>query len=178
MICKHCGAINHAGATYCKNCKMALNVPEESCGGLEKKYNMTWHKVMINFVLIISAIFNLSDGTQMISGVQYGENVANVYALYSGLHVLDIICGVLIVAIAVFCIYVRFELAKFKRGAPKKLTILYVLICILPQLYSIISYNMTGLVILQLVYINLLMNIVFAVVNYIYYNHRAELFVN
>lgn len=71
---------------------------------------MRWHKFLTNFGLWAGAVLNLSSAGRYFAATE----VAGIFG----------VCGALLVALAVYCIVVRFALARFKAGAPKKLVIL------------------------------------------------------
>ena len=85
-------------------------------------------------------------------------------------------------SIAIFMIYVRFQLAGFKRGAPGKLISLYVI-----QLVALFAYTLVASVTIHIpwseifnfsIIPSLIVSIVMIFVNRYYYSKRAHLFVN
>lgn len=88
--------------------------------------------------------------------------------------------GVFCIVLAIYAIYVRFQLANFKIGAPNKLLSIYLITLIVPLVYLYIqakilktsidfsSPKIIGRCIATLFYV---------FVNGVYYNKRKELFV-
>lgn len=68
---------------------------------------MKWYKFLIYFSLILTGLSNMYTGVQAVMGMQYGtkEQSAQVYAVYPGLHILDIVYGVLLIILCVFVFY-------------------------------------------------------------------------
>ena len=68
----------------------------------EKRYTarpMKWYKFLIYFSLVLTGFANIWTGVEAVLGMQYEtkSQAAQVYTVYPGLHVLDIIYGVLLV---------------------------------------------------------------------------------
>ena len=65
---------------------------------------MKWYKFLIYFSLILTGLSNMYTGVQAVMGMQYGtkDQSAQVYAVYPGLHILDIVYGVLLIILGVF----------------------------------------------------------------------------
>ena len=75
----------------------------------EKRYParpMKWYKFLTGFA-------NIWTGVEAVLGMQYEtkSQAAQVYAVYPGLHVLDIIYGVLLILLGVYALIVRQYLA-------------------------------------------------------------------
>ena len=143
---------------------------------------MKWHKFLIYFSLWAGAVICALNGLQLLTGTVYGPNNESeaVYVHFPALKSVDMVFGVIMIAIAVFLIYTRFQLARFREGAPNKLTIAYLL-----QLAAFLGY---GIVISGIVHMSfsdvinsqtsasIVSSIVMIVVNRVYYNKRAHLF--
>ena len=97
---------------------------------------LKWHKFLIYFTLWVGAASSALTGLTLIAGSQY-ENAASVYASVPGLKFIDISFGILDLITAVFFIYTRFQLARFKKGAPYKLFLLFAVTAFLPLLYPL-----------------------------------------
>ncbi len=143
---------------------------------------MKWHKFLIYFSLWAGALFTFLSGVSYLTGRQYDGNADQVYSVFSGLKTVDMIFGIIYIAIAIFMIYVRFQLAGFKRGAPGKLISLYVI-----QLVAIFAYTLVVSVTIHIpwseifnfsIIPSLIVSIVMIFVNRYYYSKRAHLFVN
>ena len=103
--------------------------------------------------------------------------------MFDGLQTLDMISGLFAIALGIFGIYTRFQLAGFKEKGPKMLTILYVG-AIVSNIIYIIGYdtllpasvlaniNMTSF------YTSCITSAVMIFVNQSYFKKRDDLFVN
>ena len=98
---------------------------------------MKWYKFLIYFSLILTGLSNMYTGVQAVMGMQYGtkEQSAQVYAVYPGLHILDIVYGVLLIILGVFVFIVRQQLAGYRAKGPKYLLIMYIASLVLEVFY-------------------------------------------
>ena len=110
-------------------------------------YGMKWHKFLVNFSLWAGAVLNLIMGFACL---------AEGAPLY----------GLALIGAAAYSIYVRFQLAKFKKNAYKHL--------LAAQLIVIAA----DLLLMGVEFPALASNIAACGVNYYYYNKRKALFVN
>lgn len=145
---------------------------------------MKWHKFLIYFSLWAGAILCVASAIQLLTGSVYGADgtAEQVYRVYGGLKSVDSIFGVLYLITAALLIYVRFQLAGFKEGAPNKLTIAYVV-----QLAAFLGYMIAvsstikrpiGDLANSQTLTSIVSSVVMIIVNRIYYNKRAHLFGN
>lgn len=166
------------------------NQPQPQWGGQPNpNYNMptNWHKFLIFFMLWAGAVLNLINGLMTMTGARYDEASGYngmskiVYAYFDGLQIVDIIFGAACIAFAAFMIYTRFQLAGFKTGAPKKLLCLYIGGAIVSIIYLIaVNAIIGGEVDLNMgtIIANLVVSGIMVIVNKIYYDKRAFMFVN
>ena len=132
---------------------------------------MKWFKFLINFLLWANAAIYLFEGMAMLS-------------LSKG--VVDTIYGITSIVFALFCIFTRFRLAKFKKGAPSNLYALYILESIvLVLVYNIAScmvagtFNEIPVMILTPDFISSVVGtFVVVALNKTYFDKRKHLFVN
>ncbi len=144
-------------------------------------YQLKWHKFLIYFGLWAGALINASTAFQYFTGTLYGENASAVYAYFGGMKTLDAIIGVVLLAIAAMGIYVRFQLAGFKTGAPNKLIYLYIANLAIPLLYLLAASSITGISFTELISdpgASLAVSVAMMIINKIYYGKREALFVN
>ena len=132
--CSNCGA--KAEGKYCSVCGTPIEVekhtsssannykspyvmeisskasgqPAYNPGADVANYRMKWHKFMIYFLLWLGGICYILFG------------MLGILSEISGLFSL---VGIATIALGVYAIYVRFQLAKFKTDAPKKLFYFY-----------------------------------------------------
>ncbi len=110
-------------------------------------YGMKWHKFLVNFSLWLGAILNF---------------VMGAACMFEGAP----LYGIVLICAAAYSIYVRFQLANFKKNAYKHLLAVQ-LIVVAADLF-LMGAEISALV----------SNIVACSVNYLYYKKRDELFVN
>ena len=148
-------------------------------------YPMNWYKFVIYFALFAGAVLNAINGILHLTGsVWEMQNVSAdmVYAVFGGMQAVDIIYGIGAIALAAFDIVTRMHLAKFRKTGPKFLSVCYGVAVGLTLLYIILTSAVTGISIGDLVgateIMQLVVSIVMLVVNVVYFNKRASLFVN
>ena len=100
---------------------------------------LKWHKFLVYFSLWASAVFVFMKGANLIALGIFGDTDPQVPEPTS-LKVLDIAYGVIYIALAVYHIYTRYQLARFKKGAPKHLLILYVIVPVVEALYIPLTF--------------------------------------
>lgn len=143
---------------------------------------MKWHKFLIYFSLWAGAILNVLTGIGTFTGSIYaGEGVdpEMIYRVFDGLKTVDMLMGLMVIALAVLLIVARFALAGYKKNGPKLLVIAYAANIALALIYPIMVAAVTGLPFGELFNVTtLISSIAMLVVNKIYYDKRARLFVN
>ncbi len=162
----------------------------QSANPVNQQYNglpMNWYKFLIYFALFAGAVLNLISGIMQLTGAQYDGAAELVYAYFGSLKVIDILFGLATIGAAIYGVYVRFELAKLKKGAPQKLTILYILVVAISVIYLIavavvLSSANTGIGLGDLMSPSVIGSLIgsaaMIVINKIYFDKRASLFVN
>ena len=201
MYCSKCGTQNVEGARFCHNCgeKLVTTQPVESeqCSQTNTAtqdlnnrsfYTQTppacnklgWHKFLVNFLLIIDAIGIIFIAYSYISGTGFGENRDYIVSNFPDAVRVVKINGFLYLALAIYIIDTRNHLAKFRSGAPGRLTLMYVLQLALAIVGNLMiapvfeaEYIITGLVIPPVLYA-----VFWICVNHAYYKNREQLFVN
>ena len=143
---------------------------------------MKWHKFLIYFALWLSGIGNALTGLGLVTGGAYGStgvSAQQVYTVFPNLKPVDIILGLAAIVLGVMLIVVRFDLAKFKQNAPKKLLILYGVSAVFALVYPLLGSAVTTLSFMELWNPGTLVGgILGIVINKVYYDKRAHLFVN
>ena len=199
QFCSNCGEKIERQESSSPTVSATGGMPDQTNGQVtfEQSYNaypatpiiqhpMKWFKFLIYFALFFGALINFVFGFNYITGGIYfsqtnGQATAEmVYATFGmGLKVLDIIYGILMIAIAVFSIYTRFRLAKFKSNGPLCVYILYGSGACLTLLYNIVLIVVTGLNQLTSAtsITSLIISAGFILINYSYFKKRKELFV-
>ena len=148
-----------------------------------KPLGMKWYKFLIYFALFAGAFVNFIYGINYISGGIYvvetnGLITADtVYKLYGvGLQVVDILYGLFLLALAVFCLVLRNQLAKYKPDAPHFARIFYSILAGAPFLYSIIVALITSQSLGIEAILSLIVGLIFTLWNVEYFKKRAHLF--
>ena len=140
---------------------------------------MGWHKFLIYFSLWAGAVVNLINGFQLLTGAQYEDNADWIYSMYGGLRGVDMLFGAAILALAAACIYVRFQLAGYKRNAPNLLMYLYVANVVVTLAYPLLVSMTTPLSFGEVFSATSLVGpVAFIFINKTYYEKRMHLFVN
>lgn len=197
MFCAKCGTQLADNAAFCTNCGASVApqpvqepvsqqpAPQQPVQPLQPELSMKWFKFQINFSLWAAAILNAINAIGMLTGSYYGTDgeAELVYAMFSDLKTLDMGCGILLLALAAFGIYTRFQLAGFKKKGPMLLTVLYAGVCIFDLIYvfgcsSILPDYVLEYVDFTSFYSAVASSIVFMCVNISYFKKRAHLFVN
>ncbi len=80
---------------------------------------MKWFKFIIYFQLWASMLVYLVTAGKYFTGAYYEGNAEMVYRFFPALQPLDIVMGVVCLALAVYAVVVQRALAKFRaKGAP------------------------------------------------------------
>lgn len=136
------------------------------------QYPMKWHKFLIYFSLWAGALSLFGTGLSVIMQVvQYGSLLGQSLAL--GL----VLYSVAAIALGIFSIYVRFQLARFRRSAVKLLVLLHVLTIVLNIVDFAMASNL-GITIDSSNTSTLFAPVILIILNLQYYKKRSALFVN
>lgn len=137
MFCKNCGAAIEEGQTSCPVCGTAVPSESERAATVQYAYPpatalpMKWYKFLINFMLFFSAALNAISGVQLIIGDQYRDGNVDmsglVYSQFGALKTVDVVAGIVLIAFALFTLYVRSRLAGYCKNGPKMLLLMYIL---------------------------------------------------
>lgn len=145
----------------------------------ERLPRMGWFKFLINFALWASAVLNVWNGIQMLTGLVYGSDAELVYAYLPALRIYDIAYGVLLLACAAFAIFTRFQLARFRKNGPACLYVVYIAQEVLSIAYAAVAAAMVGDgSVLADTVVSTITVVVMVVINVIYFRKRSHLFVN
>ena len=140
-----------------------------------KEMPMKWHCFLIYFSLWAGAVLNVINAIRIFSAN------SSVYYWFPGFKGLDVIFCICSIALAVYLIYTRFQLAGLKYEAPKKLTRCYVFAIVLTLLYWIGASIVSGISLFTLANASdtgtIIGNIVMMCINKAYYNKREDMFI-
>ena len=141
---------------------------------------MGWFKFLIYFALFAGAVLNVIAAITSLTGAQYtyaGQNMSEiVYATFPGLQAVDLIYGIVIIALAVLQVLCRFRLAGFYKNGPMLLVLIYVVNFVSSIIYIIACSTMVEGIDISSTIPSLVMSVVMAVVNYVYFKKREHLF--
>lgn len=164
--------------------------PSNTVGG----HPMAWYKFLIYFSLFAGAVLNAISGIMSLTGANYhedGHDLSEIYYnFFPGLQTVDIIFGLVCIALAAFGIYVRFRLSGYCANGPKMLNTLYTAAAAMNLLYAVALYivisgseigervdfdeivNVSGII------VSVAISIAMIAINKKYFDNRKELFVN
>ena len=132
-------------------------------------------------VMVLGGIIAIVNGLNTITGMAYlqtGYSSSQIYSFYPELKSCDMVYGIITIAIGIFEFVVRSRLNKFKSNGPSSLTIMYVIAIV--SLFIYLAWASSATKINMMTSSNLgslVSNIIFLIVNGIYYSKRRELFV-
>lgn len=140
---------------------------------------MKWFKFIIYFQLWAGMLVNLVTAGKYFTGAYYEGNAEMVYRFFPALQPLDIVMGVVCLALAVYAVVVQRALAKFRAKGPMMYYLMYIVNTAVTVLYLLIASIILG----QSVFTaevagSIIGSIVMLFVNIPYFNNRKHLFVN
>ena len=155
------------------------------CPGYGGDYPMAWFKFLIYFMLFANAAINIFTAVTYLTGSIYLDedmtmsDVEVLYMFYPTAKMIDVIYGVLLIALAAYAIFTRFQLSGFKRRGPFLFILMYVLNLVIGLLYSIsIMFTLeAGLLDFISLVPSIITSVVMIFVNVVYFRKREELFV-
>lgn len=143
---------------------------------------MKWFKFILYFQLFANALINLANAVAVFTGAHYQGSADLVYSVFPAQHTVDIVYGILCLALAAFGVYTRFRLSAFRRNGPGLYLGVIAANILVPVLYMLLSSLVTHIPLTSLLDVNsiasLAANIIMLVVNKIYFDRRKDLFVN
>ena len=140
---------------------------------------MKWFEFVVKIQLFLSAAISFVDGVISVTGLQYGDSREGVYEHVYGSQEIDIVCGVVSIALAVYAIYVRQSLVRYKAGAPTLyilFLIFYFVNDIIEPIFSTIVSGMSMFGIAS--YSSIITTAIMVYCNVIYFKKRQYMFVN
>ena len=140
---------------------------------------MKWFKFIIYFQLWASMLVNLVTAGKYLTGAYYEGSAEMVYDFFPALQPLDIVMGVVCLALAVYAVVVQRALAKFRAKGPMMYYLMYIVNTAVTVLYLLIGSIIIG----QSAFTaevagSIIGSIVMLFVNIPYFNNRKHLFVN
>lgn len=187
--CNSCGAKLTEGVKYCPNCGAAIQPPPAAVPAAPitppkqdppKKIQhtedrpMKWFMFLVYFLLIVGPLFRVISGVRSMSGNAYA-NADQVYLAFPMLRDLDILMGILSIVEAAALLFARHWMVKgLKKGVKW-----YLIICIASTAAALLYTLIGSAIIKTLVTQNLFtvgFNIIYIILNKIYFDKRAEMF--
>ena len=140
---------------------------------------MKWFKFIIYFQLWAGRLVNLVTAGKYFTGAYYEGNAEMVYRFFPALQPLDIVMGVVCLALAVYAVVVQRALAKFRAKGP----MMYYLMYIVNTAVTVLSLLIASIIIGQSVFTaevagSIIGSLVMIFINIPYFNNRKHLFVN
>ena len=199
MYCRFCGKQIPDHAKFCPECGADLTpapsaAPPENApsvpaapvpgaapiGVIETpQRGMKWFKFIIYFQLWAGMLVNLVTAGKYFTGAYYEGNAEMVYCVFPALQPLDIVMGVVCLALAVYAVVVQRALAKFRAKGPMMYYLMYIVNTAATVLYLLIGSIIIG----QSAFTaevagSIIGSLVMLFVNIPYFNNRKHLFVN
>ena len=147
-----------------------------------QRYNIGWLKFIVYFQLFAFAIIELFNGIGFLSGSVYGEYADLMYAAFPALFPLDKFMGAICLMLCVLGVVTRFMLTGLKRYAPWLYLGVYLCNLVQSLIYLAIVSGITGLSIWNFFDVSdvaqLISSIVMIAVNFVYFKHRMNAFIN
>ena len=84
---------------------------------------MKWYKFLIYFSLFAFCVGGVISGILFMAGKAYGEVSILIYRSFSAMRIVDLLSGIVMIALGVMAIFVRQKLVQFRKDAPSYLLI-------------------------------------------------------
>ena len=178
--CTKCGTELSEEIQYCPVCgnQQFPDPPQEN-----PELPMRWYRFVIRFQLFAAALFSVVNALNLFSGRVFGiknsDGLKAVYRVYPELKPLAIIAGIMYLGVAAYDLFVRQQLAEYRKNAPM-LYIISIVVSILPYLVFTIGESVvtegglgdiTG-------YAAVVIVLAMLYANYVYFSKRKHMFVN
>lgn len=196
MFCKKCGTELRTGAKFCPKCGCPVS---EQAINTEKFYNtrnryydnefapkgtnihselpMNWYKFVIWAFLFLMSILLLVIAIQAFrTGALYMEG-AWFNSAYRSVGVMFIVFGIIYICLIVFALYVRQQLAQYRKNSPAKLLVWIIIVAICNAIYTTANGTaaMEGA---GVIISGILGACLYVPLNYIYFKKRESMFCN
>lgn len=195
MNCQSCGAEIQGGDKFCSNCG------ENTVAAEKKKQGMLWYKFITYFFMPFSAFVDVVTGVLLLPNILNDliDSISNTelriliedkfyFLNFDAFKMLNTVYAFVLIAFAVYYIYISFSLVKFKKSAPKHIYIILVLseiiifayyIAMLILMKDIIEFDAEAVTALINKVVTTIGSLVLWLLIYTkYFNKRKHLFVN
>lgn len=188
MYCKNCGAVIARNRTNCSICGAKAPIENERPDYIpaQQKYppktdmSMIWYKFPIYFLLFFFAAAYAVDGVSRLI-----EHSANAEEYFAELNTYAMASGIAMLLFALFIVYTRFRLARYRKHSINLLA----LVCVIPPALGL-SDTVAWIAIYRLhevklvfgseYYIGLVLSVMLGmaalIANLAYFGNRKELF--
>ena len=188
MYCNQCGREVDIGWNVCPNCGAPISkqgVGNEYYHDGGNMYNdrpipqMKWYKFIIYVQIFGNVLLCLYYAYETFAWLNYGMNTKIAYEIYGGLKGLDYIMGTVYILYAVSLLFIRHQLWKYRKNAPKLYLMFYCVFAVVRILYLgmqgvIVNANFIDFqAIMDIIY-----PVIYIVLNHIYFKKREYLFIN
>lgn len=185
--CRICGTENEDTNKFCTECGASFELPpfvyeEETVSSGYVPPPMKWHKFLM-IVWFYGGFLGIVRGLIIVSGIiyhLYGMDPVIVYKFHPILEYVDLIYGIVSVALSTYQIIMVNRLHLFCKNGPL-LMIIFLILSIASSFFYLIASNAAiGRISITLVHDFLLTAafIPYMIINIIYYQKRQDLFVN
>lgn len=190
MYCKNCGAVIARNQTNCSICgaKAPLEnerpdyIPAQQTYPPKTDMSMLWYKFLIYFLLFFFAAAYAVDGVSRLVECYFGTGE---YSRYAELKTYGMASGIAMLLFALFIVYTRFRLARYRKHSINLLA----LVCVIPPALGL-SDTVAWIAIYRLhevklifgseYYIGLVLSVMLGmaalIANLAYFGNRKELF--
>ena len=140
---------------------------------------MNFYKFVIWVQMFLAALVSVGNGFQLLTGSVYAQGARWIYAFYPALQVVNILFGLIFLAVAAAAIYVRQELAHFKKNAPTLYYLYLIAVAAINFLYAVLTaIILSSLSTIGGGVVGLITNGVMVALCHIYFEKRSALFCN
>ncbi len=180
LVCPNCGAeMSQRAKTGGQSPFMNMNFPPFGTG------SMAWYSILVTVYLFMEAFISAVSGIQYISGfipevMKNSEGIMYYCQINGTLKYIDVLYGLWYIGMAVFAVFTRTALAKYRKNAPLFVLLFFSVPTVINCLYSIplmILVNTESASYFTLVF-QVIIQMGFVYANYIYFKKRKTLFVN
>lgn len=190
MYCKNCGAVIARNQTNCSICGAKAPpeserpdyIPAQQTYPPKTDMSMIWYTVLIYVLLFFVAAVYAVDGVSRLAECYFGTGE---YSRYAGLKTYGMASGIAMLLFALFIVYTRFRLARYRKHSINLLA----LVCVIPPLFDmldmlvpILIYKSHGVDLrfvggLGNLLLFVMLSMAVLIANLVYFGNRKELFV-
>lgn len=139
MYCKNCGAVIARNQTNCSICgakappedKRPDYIPAQQTYPPKTDMSMLWYKFLIYFLLFFFAAAYVLYGVSRLVECYFGTGE---YSRYAELKTYGMASGIAMLLFALFIVYTRFRLARYRKHSINLLA----LVCVIPPLFDML----------------------------------------